>query len=107
MMLLFGLISFGRAFTLKIQLTGAAREGARTMAIKKNVGEAKTRTKEHAPLAALADGEIQVSTPTSTTTCPPNERVTVVVTRSFTYDFILFEIGPRDLIGRAVMRCGG
>src|SRR5688572_30505588 len=102
MAVLFGIVNFGRAYAQKIELTAAAREGARTMAIKKNEADARTTVKNAAPsfVPAIADGDITIST----STCPPNTSVTVTVTRSFTYDFLVLSL-PSDLKGVGVMRC--
>lgn len=103
--LIFGAISFGRAYTNSIQLAGAAREGARTMAVKEDEAAARQSAKDS--YAALTDADITFVYSTGDSTCPPDTYVTVTTTHSdFELDFLLFTL-DRDLHGTGAMRCGG
>lgn len=109
--LMFFIVEFGRLYNIQISLTGAAREGARSMAINRTtipgqaVAEAKDATKEAvSPFIIVTDAEITV-TPT---TCAPNSTVEVIVEHPV--DLISSGYLPYTsivLIGKGVMLCGG
>lgn len=103
-MLLFGIVEFGRAYNAQIGLSAATREGVRTMAISNDVDEAVEVTIAAAPTLrpTLSAGQVAVSPET----CTPGE--TATVTATYPMDFIggLFGAGI-TLKGESVMRCGG
>lgn len=113
----FGIIEFGRAYSARIQLTAAVREGARAGALGL---DAVAATKAGAP--GLTPTQINVTyTPTpgsfcagagptttqssSTSTTIPT--ATVTATYPFKYDIPLFGAGTWTLSATGVMRCGG
>ena len=113
----FGIIEFGRAYSARIQLTAAVREGARAGALGL---DAVAATKAGAP--GLTPSQINVTyTPTlgsycsgagpttthssSTSTTIPT--ATVTATYPFKYDIPLFGDGTWTLSATGVMRCGG
>lgn len=102
--LLLGVVEFGRAYNAQITVTAAAREGARVMAIQKNVSNTKAAVVAASPSLKpqLADGQITVSP----TTClaGTNTTVTIVYRLNFLTGFMADYV---DLTGKAVMRCGG
>lgn len=101
LLLVVGIIEFGRTFNAQISLTGAAREGARYMAIHGEADEAEDVVIEAAGLATPPTVDI------SPTTCSSNTDVTVTASQTVEI-FIPFFGGPSfDLKGVAVMRCGG
>jgi Flp pilus assembly protein TadG len=113
----FGVIEFGRAYSARIQLTAAVREGARAGALGL---DAVAATKAGAP--GLTASQINVTyTPTpgsfcggagptttqfnsSSTTLPT---ATVTATYPFQYDIPFFGDGTWNLSATGVMRCGG
>lgn len=111
LLVVFGLIDFGRALNEQIVLTQAAREGARTAAL--GGTDAVTRTRAAAqPLSDVA---------VSVTACPvnPGPATDAVVVASHGFTFItpvgafadMFQdsdVGaPITLTGKGVMRCLG
>jgi Flp pilus assembly protein TadG len=104
-LLVFGIFEFGRAFSIQVQLSGAAREGARVMAIQNDAAAARDATRAAAPAigAPLTNGEIGV-VPAS---CTPGAAVTVTANRSINFNIPLFDAGTFNLQGVGVMRCGG
>ena len=109
MLLLLGIVEFGRYYNATIVVTNAAREAVRPVALQN--GSAQVAAVAAAtPLAVNA----VVNTP-----CPANGigNAKVTVTASFTWDplFILFldkppglpPILPPSISRAAVMRCGG
>jgi Flp pilus assembly protein TadG len=113
----FGIIEFGRAYSARIQLTAAVREGARAGALGL---DAVAATKAGAPGLAPSDINVQY-TPTlgsycagaGSTTIPSGATpttiptATVTATYSFKYDIPLFGNGTWTLSATGVMRCGG
>ena len=100
-LLIFGLVEFGRGYNAQITLTHAAREGVRTLAVTKDSGEAVQATKD----AATSLDPAQVSV--STTACNPGSPTSVNAAYPFTYNIPLFGSNTITLTGKGVMRCGG
>jgi Flp pilus assembly protein TadG len=101
LLVLCGIIDFGRALHAQVVLTQAAREGARLAAL--GEPDASTRTLDAA--RTLSAVEVDV------TSCPANlaaADAVVTVTHHFTFVTpIGGDIGPITLTGRGVMRCLG
>jgi Flp pilus assembly protein TadG len=104
-----GIVDFGRAYFTQVTLTNAAREGARAAVVRVSPAEVEIRTQ--AALGPLAPG-----TTIAAGACPATggTNVTVTVTRDF--DWIILEpmmnfVGgsnlPPVLESAATMRCGG
>lgn len=104
LLLLLGVVEFGRVFNAQLQLSAAARESVRVMAIQKQPGTAVGAAIAAAPNLhpALTAGNVLV-TPTS---CAATTDVTVTITYSVDLVSGLFA-DAIPLTGRAVMRCGG
>jgi Flp pilus assembly protein TadG len=100
----FGIVEFGRAYSARIELTAAVREGARAVALGATSTEAQDATKNGAP--GLERGRITV-TPNSCTTTPAPANATVSATYPFEYTIPLFRTGTWTLKATGVMRCGG
>ncbi len=111
LIVVFGLIDFGRALNQQIELTQAAREGARVAAL----GGADAADRTRAAAAPLSDVDVSV------TACPatpaPTDDAVVVARHGFTFItpigmvadlFTDSDVGaPITLTGRGVMRCLG
>ena len=108
---LFGIVEFGRAYNAQITLTHAAREGARALAVGHTVAEAKTRVDDAATPLSLDPADV---TPVGTVTpsgsdaysCNVGNEVGVEVTYPFEFIVPLFGV-DFDLSSKATMRCGG
>jgi Flp pilus assembly protein TadG len=102
-MLLLGIMEFGRAYNAQVTLSSAAREGVRVMAIGNNTTAARTAVKNAATglLPALADGNITI-TPTI---CTAGAQATVKIT--YTLTTMTGIAGPFPMEGKGVMVCGG
>lgn len=114
LLLLFGIIEFGRVYNTQIELTGAAREGARTMAIGNNPAAARAAARAGAPSLnpALTDEQLAVATnganPASCLKAPGAANLSVTVTASYPLTFLTGMFGKTITIsGKAVMQCGG
>lgn len=99
LVLLVGIVEFGRAYNTQIALQGAAREGARALAL----GDSPTAA------VASASGGVSMSV-SSTTPCPAGNPDTayasVTTSTPFTFGIPLVPIGTRTLHATASMRCG-
>lgn len=102
--LLLGIVEFGRVFNVQISLSNAAREGARTMAIENDPGVARDSAIAAAPSInpAVSAGQITVAP------APCSEGDTVTVTIDYSVDLLTGFFGVEiPLTGKGVMRCGG
>jgi Flp pilus assembly protein TadG len=101
-LLLMGIVEFGRAYNAKITLTHATRESVRVLAITGDADQAETRLKDAAsnPLDPDLVGF-------SSTVCEPGEPTSVTATYPFSYDIPLFGSATISMSSTAVMRCNG
>jgi Flp pilus assembly protein TadG len=96
LMLVLGIIQFGRAYNIQVSIQAAAREGARELALRH---------------AAAVAGAVHANAPSasfSSTPCPPtgDGSATVVVTQNYTFGIPLVPLGTKTLTATGVMRCG-
>jgi len=110
LLILLGIIDFGRVYSNQLTLSAAAREGVRTMAIYNNTAAAKAATRSAAGglAPALSDAQISFSTTCLPAQSPP-QTVTVTVTYPVTSLTGMFDalLDGKNLVGVGVMRCGG
>lgn len=108
-MLLLGIMEFGRAYSVQTSLSSAAREGVRVMAITNDQAAARNAVKSALgnlrPVPADRDIEFAASTPAGATICSPRAQMTVIV--RFTHGTMTGIAGPFPLAGRGAMLCGG
>lgn len=107
LLLVLGIAEFGRAYNIQTVVSGAAREGVRTMAVENDIGAARAATRAAAPTLQLSEGQIDVSP----STCPvgsasPTVSATVTVTYRMSFVTNLFA-DSLTLTGVGVMRCNG
>jgi Flp pilus assembly protein TadG len=114
LVLVFGIIDFGRLYFTQITLTDAAREGVRVLALEGASGSGYTAAQaatdaQTRVLDAVTgvDGTVTVGTGTCTT----GEPVTVTATTDFSFITPLPDLagllGITTVTGTGVMRCGG
>jgi Flp pilus assembly protein TadG len=97
LILLFGIIEFGRAYNTQISLQGAAREGARALALGNSATDA---------VNAASGVAIKVS---SMSSCPDGDSeafATVTTSADFTFSIPFVNLGSKTLNATASMRCG-
>lgn len=102
LLLVFGIVDFGRAYNAQLTLTHAARESVRVWAL----GGTTVETQDRA--VATATGLTGVTT--STTACTFGSATSVTVTAPFAFitPFIAdLAPGLSSLSAEGVMRCGG
>lgn len=102
-MLLLGIMEFGRAYNTQTILANAAREGARSMAINNSQTEARTVAKNAATQLnpTLADSHIMFSA----STCSVGSQMTVTI--SYSLSTMTGIAGPFAMTGKGTMLCGG
>lgn len=114
LVLVLGIVEFGRAYNVQTTLSLAAREGVRTMALSNDQTAARTTAKAAASNLTLADSQIVISLKAGTTTATsctvdatattPNATVTISYPMPFITNFFGASV---TLTGKAVMRCNG
>ncbi|WP_353712724.1 TadE/TadG family type IV pilus assembly protein [Arthrobacter sp. K5] len=102
-MLLLGIMEFGRAYNVQTTLTNAAREGVRSMAINNSQATARAAAKTAVGQLnpALADGNITFSS----ATCTIGSQMTVTI--SYNLSTMTGIAGPFAMSGKGTMLCGG
>ena len=102
LMLVFGIITFGRAYHAKVQLAGGVREGARALALGKSAGEAQAATVDAAG-GLINAGDV------STSGCPAggaDGTARVEASYDLSYTIPLVRSGTLTITAEGAMRCG-
>ncbi len=105
-----GIIDFGRAFMTEVIVTNAAREGTRVAVLTQDaaqLGNITTRAQAAADLNPLASATVTVSPATACTGSPVPDNVTVTVSAPFQWYFLAFLPGtlPTSMTGKSVQGC--
>lgn len=105
-LLVLGIVEYGKAMNAQATLSSAAREAARTMALTNSVAQARSAAQNADGSLNLAAGAISVS-PSTCTGASPTQMVTVTITYRQTFVSGVAGRAGVDLTGSAAMRCGG
>ncbi|WP_299167109.1 TadE/TadG family type IV pilus assembly protein [uncultured Arthrobacter sp.] len=111
LLLLLGIMEFGRAYNAQIALTNAAREGARVMAISNVRLDAEKTAQEAASTLAISetnpafDFDFTDRGGATYTSCASQRQVTLTI--SYDLDTLTGIAGPFTLTGKGTMLCGG
>lgn len=102
-MLLLGIMEFGRVYNVQMSLTNAAREGVRSMAINNSQSAARSAAMNAATHLnpPLADGNIAFSA----TNCSAKAQMTVTI--NYSLSTMTGIAGPFTMVGKGTMLCGG
>jgi Flp pilus assembly protein TadG len=100
-LVMFGIITFGRAYNAQVTLTHASREGVRVLAITGDGPAAAAATRTAAP--SLDPTLLSVDTDP----CSPGYPTQLTATYPFELDIPFFGAKHLDLTATAVMRCSG
>ncbi len=104
LLLVIGIVEFGRAYNAQVSIQGAAREGARALALGEPAAAVSAAVTNAAPsvsgLSISQSGCPAGSTSTSTA------YATVTVSTNFTFGIPFVDLGTRTLTATARMRCG-
>ncbi|WP_105033227.1 TadE/TadG family type IV pilus assembly protein [Arthrobacter ruber] len=107
-LILLGIMEFGRAFNTQAVLTGAARESVRVMVISEDTSRAKTAAVTAGVLRPeLTASNIAITVPGSTAADPCPAGSTASVTVSYSLSTLTGIAGPFNMTGKGVMLCGG
>jgi Flp pilus assembly protein TadG len=101
LLLVFGIIEFGRAYNAQNSLTHAAREGAREYAITQD-GQAGIAT---AKAAATSLDPTKITA--TLTPCVSGDPATITLEYPFTLQIAFFPVSTLNMQSQGVMRCGG
>jgi len=101
LMLVFGIIEFGRGYNAQLAVTHAAREGVREYAITQDAGAGRAAVLNAA--STLDSGSVGIAL----SACNYGDPATVTVTYPFQVSIPFFSSSPIVLSGEGVMRCGG
>ena len=113
LLILLGIVEFGRALNVQVSLTQAAREGARYAAVHYKDGSLDVAGTALGSAPSLAGLGVSVSDNASS--CAPGSNVTVTTSVSLTSMSGFLDAGffgapgifPLNMTGVGVMRCGG
>ena len=99
-MLLLGVVEFGRYYNASINVTSAAREAVRKVALYDSASAAAAATAAASPVTVSVG---------AMTTCPASGigDASITLTSAFTFDAFLVGLGNKTITRTAVMRCGG
>lgn len=100
-MLVFGIVEFGRGYNAKITVTHAAREGARVLALTADAAAAQDAAKDAA--TSLNPDDLTVTT----SSCTPGSPASVTISYPFTYGVPFVGNGTATIKSTGVMRCTG
>lgn len=101
LLLVFGIIEFGRAYNTQLTLTHAAREGVRAYAITQDQGEGENTAEMAASTLDPALLDVTV------TACIIDQPTTMTVEYPFTFFIPFLPSTPITLQAEGVMKCGG
>jgi Flp pilus assembly protein TadG len=120
LLVLFGLVDFGRAFNAQMQLTQAAREGVRVVVLGGTLSDAQTRAQLAMPAGGGTTSPTVLTTASTLCTSGVDGLGQVTVTSTFTF---ITPLGPiarvigastlpgagdtKTLSATGVMRCSG
>jgi Flp pilus assembly protein TadG len=99
LMLVFGIVEFGRAYNAQIALQGASREGARALALGRTTAQVDATVRAAAP-------NVTVDRIVRTACTAAGGTATLRAESDFTFSIPLIPIGQRTLHATSAMRCG-
>lgn len=103
-MLLVGIIEFGRAYSAQVSIQGAAREGARSLALRESASAVDAAVQGAAGTAAVTS-VTKVGCP-AVVSGATTAYATVTVNATFTFDIPFVSLGTKNMSAKASMRCG-
>jgi Flp pilus assembly protein TadG len=101
LLLVFGIIEFGRAYNTQLTLTHAAREGVREYALTKDADAGIATARDAATTLDPALMAVSVSA------CTSGSATTLSITYPFQLFIPFFPSTPITLAAEGTMRCGG
>jgi Flp pilus assembly protein TadG len=106
-LVLVGIVEFGRAYHVQSMLSAAARDGVRVMALEDDPAAARDVTVASASPVALESANVTVS-PASCQDASGGTIPTAQVVVTYKFEFLAGMLGPDiTLTGKGTMRCFG
>ncbi|MFF1831711.1 TadE/TadG family type IV pilus assembly protein [Paenarthrobacter sp. NPDC058040] len=102
-LLVLGIMEFGRAYNAQVSLSNAAREGARVMAISNDSTAARTAAKSAA--VSLNPKLLDTNFTFSASSCTSGAQMSVTI--KYTLKTLTGIAGPFAMEGVGAMQCGG
>lgn len=102
LMVMVGIIEFGRAYSYQESIQGAAREGARALALHQSVSNAVNAGRGSATVTGISTGG---SCPATADPASPHY-ATVTVKAKITFGIPFISLGTKTLTATASMLCG-
>ncbi len=98
--MLIGIVEFGRYYNASISVTHAAREAVRKVALYDSASASATASTAATPVAVSVGSMV---------TCPVSGvgNASITLNSSFTFDALIVGLGSKTITRTAVMRCGG
>lgn len=109
LLLVIGILEFGRAYHVQTTLSNAARDGVRVMALQDSVAAAKSRVIKSAPTLGITTDMIKVepTTPCSGSGSVPDTFASVTIEYPLPLLSGYLPINEITLTGKGTMRCNG
>lgn len=109
LLVVIGIIEFGRAYNIQTTLSNAARDGVRVMALKDSPSEAKATVMTSADGLSLTESMIDVSPESSCVTTGATDPGLATVTIEYPFALVsgFLPIDDFTLTGTGSMRCFG
>lgn len=101
LVLLFGMVEFGRAWNVKNTLNQASREGVRRYALTQDAAQGESAAKN------AASGLNPASLSVSVTACNEDQPTSLTVSYPFSYEIPFYGSDSFTMTSTGVMRCGG
>jgi Flp pilus assembly protein TadG len=107
-LLFVGIAEMGRLYYLQATLSGAAREGARVMALQNDAGAARAAVQTAAGTVALSDSQIAVFPATGSCLSTTAAATQATISITLTTPLVTSMFGASVTVhGQGAMRCGG
>jgi Flp pilus assembly protein TadG len=107
LLILAGIIDYGRIYSAQVTLSAAVREGARTMALQNSAPAARAATRNAAPGLSPALSDTQITVTPATCAAGSTVTVTAIYPVSSTTGLLQPLLSGKKLQASGVMRCNG
>lgn len=111
LLLVIGILEFGRAYHVQTTLSNAARDGVRVMALQDSAAAAKTQVRESASTLDIKNNwitvEVEPSSACSGAGSVPNSTASVTIEYPLSLLSGFLPIDDLTLTGKGTMRCNG
>jgi Flp pilus assembly protein TadG len=104
-LLVFGIIEFGRGYNANVEIQGAVREGARSLSLGGTTSQAESTVQAAASnLTPITFSNETTCSPRDGASVPP-KNATITATYNLSYNIPLFKSGAWTITATGVIRC--